>query len=334
MNNFFYRNRHKFILIALCGILLVGLSSCRWSLPAQTPDWYNKAYTTFGDEWIDLWDNGRGFWYTLWAWPITILSYPIAWLCSTIGKGLGNSYFFGILFTTLIVRTIAWPIYSKQNESSLKMQLMQPEMAKVQAKYQGRTDKRSQQMMQQEMQKLYKKHGMNPAGCLITMCLQFPIFMAMYEVVRRINQPVTVIENGISITYAGRFALENTKLFGFFELNSSWFEASWDQWQDKIFCAVIALLFIGVSVLQQYLAQRPAKYQKVHPQDKNKKNANQNQMKMMMVIMNVMFGFMVLQSTSLGIYWLIGGIYQLFQSQVGRWMNNRKYEKMKQKELE
>ena len=41
------------------------------------------------------------------------------------GKGLGNSFFFGILFTTLIVRTLAWPIYSKQNSMSLKTTLMQ-----------------------------------------------------------------------------------------------------------------------------------------------------------------------------------------------------------------
>ena len=47
----------------------------------------------------------------------------------------------------------------------------------------------------------------------------------------------------------------------------------------------------------------------------------------MMIVMNVVFVFMALQSTALGIYWLIGGIYQLFQSQVGRWINQRNYEK-------
>ena len=329
MNNFFYKNRYKFILIALCGILVLSLSSCRM----DTANWYNKAYTTYGNEWNDLWNHGRGFWNALWGWPVNILSFPVAWLCSVIGKGLGNSFFWGILFTTLIVRTIAWPIYSKQNASSLKMQLMQPEMSKIQAKYQGRTDARSQQMMQQEMKKLYKKYGMNPLGCMVTMFLQFPIFMSMYEVVQRINKPITVVENGgIAVTYAGRFALANTKVFGIFEMDTSFMSAS--LWYDKVFAVVIAGLFVGVTILSQWLSQRPTKYQKVHPQDKKNKNAQGNQMKMMMIMMNVMFGFMALSSTSLAIYWLIGGIYQLGQSQLGRWLNNRNWEKMNKNNIE
>lgn len=322
MVNFFYKNRHKFLLIALCAFLAVGLSSCRW----DSSNWYSKAYTSYGQEWIDLWDGGHGFWFALWAWPINILSWPIAWLCSTIGKGLGNSYFWGILFTTLIVRTLAWPIYSRQNSTSLKMQLMQPEMAKIQAKYQNRKDQRSQQMMQQEMMKLYKKHGMNPLGCMGTMFLQFPIFMAMYEVVQRINATTTVVVNGaVSYTYAGAFALTNTKVFGLFEMNTSFMQAT--MWYDKVFAAVVAILFVSLTILSQKLSQRPQKYQKIHPQDKNKQTDQGKQMKYMMIIMNVMFGFMALSNTSLGIYWLIGSIYQLFQSQVGRWINEHNYEK-------
>lgn len=322
MVNFFYKHRHKLILIALCAFLAVGLSSCRW----DSSTWYVKAYTSYGQEWIDLWDGGKGFWNTLWAWPINLLSWPIAWLCSTIGKGIGNSYFWGILFTTLIVRTLAWPIYSRQNSSSLKMQMMQPEMAKIQAKYQNRKDQRSQQMMQQEMMKLYKKHGMNPLGCLGTMFLQFPIFMAMYEVVQRINATTTVVvNNAVSYTYSGAFALTNTKVFGLFEMNTSFFQAT--MWYDKVFAAVVAVLFVAMTILSQKLSQRPQKYQKIHPQDKNKQTDQGKQMKYMMIIMNVMFGFMALSNTSLGIYWLIGSIYQLFQSQVGRWINEYKWEK-------
>ena len=211
------------------------------------------------------------------------------------------------------------------------MQLMQPEMAKIQAKYANRKDQRSQQMMQQEMMKLYKKHGMNPLGCLGTMFLQFPIFMSMYEVVQRINATTTVKVNGaISYTYSGAFALTNTKVFGLFEMNTSFFNAT--MWYDKVFAAVVAILFVGMTILSQKLSQRPQKYQKIHPQDKNKQTDQGKQMKYMMVIMNVMFGFMALSNTSLGIYWLIGSIYQLFQSQVGRWINEYKWEKS-QKEI-
>ena len=329
MNNFFYRHKYKIALVVVLVFCLLSLTSCRFDANL----WYGKAYKSYGNEWAEMW-NVSGFFYSLFAWPVNLLSWPIAWLCSVIGKGLGNSYFWGILFTTLIVRTLAWPIYSKQNSTSLKMTLMQPEMAKIQAKYANRKDPRSQQAMQQEMSKLYKKYGMNPLGCFVTMLIQFPIFMAMYEVVQRINATTTTVLNGaISVTTASDFALSNTKVFGLFEMNTSFMSAT-STWYDKIFAVVIAGLFIAVTLLSQKLSQRPPKYQKVHPQDKLKKDQQGNQMKWAMIIMNVMFGFMALTNTALGIYWLIGGVYQLLQAQVGRWLNELKYDKMQKENLQ
>lgn len=335
MTNFFYRNRHKLILVVFLAFLLVTLTSCR----TGQNTWYNKPYTTYGQEWYDLthtWNSKNqqmefDFWSMLWGWPINLISYPIAWICSGIGKALGNSFFWGIFFTTIIVRTLAWPIYSKQNGMSLKMQLMQPEMQRIQKKYGARKDPQSQQAMQMEMMKLYKKYKVSPLGCFGSMFLQFPIFMSMYEVVQRVNATTTTIVDGaVNVTVAGKFALANTKVFGFFEMNTSFFNAT--EVKDKIFAVVIALLFGGLQVLQQKLSSRPPKYQKQHPNAKNsQQEQQQKQMKTMMLVMNIMFVFMCLNSTSLAIYWLIGAVYQIFQSQVGRKINEIQYYKMKNK---
>lgn len=327
MTNFFYRNRHKLIFVVFLAILLVTLTSCRMDSAA----WYKKPYTTYGNEWVDLWNGGKGFWNSLWGWPVNLLSYPVAWMCSGIGKALGNSFFWGIFFTTIIVRTLAWPIYGKQNGMSVKMQLMQPEMNKIQRKYGNRKDPQSQQAMQMEMMKLYKKYKINPLGCFGTMFLQFPIFMSMYEVVQRINATsTTVVDGTVTVTTAGKFALTNTKLFNFFEINTSFFDAV--NIQDKIFAVVVAVAFGALQILQQKLSSRPPKYQKQHPNSKTGQQADQQkQMKMMMNIMTIMFVFMALSSTSLALYWLIGAVYQIFQSQVGRKINEIQYYKLKEK---
>ncbi len=320
MTNFFYRNRFKIIFVVLIAFLLVSLTSCRF----DAANWYQKPYTTYRNEWVELWNNGNGFFNALFAWPVNLISWPIAWLCSNIGKALGNSFFWGIFFTTIIVRTLAWPIYSKQNGLSLQMTMIQPEMAKIQKKYANRKDPQSQQQMQMETMKLYKKYGVSPLGCFGPMLIQFPIFMAMYEVVQRINKTsFDVINSAVGVTYKSSFALTNTKLFGFFEINTSFFSAT--EVKDKIFAVVIALAFGGLQLLQQKLSSRPPKYQKKHPNQNAQANKS---MKIMMYVMTVMFVFMSLNSTSLAIYWLIGQVYQLFQSQVGRWLNERKYYKM------
>lgn len=320
MTNFFYRNRFKIIFVVLIAFLLVSLTSCRF----DAGNWYQKPYTTYRNEWVELWNNGNGFFNALFGWPVNLISWPIAWLCSNIGKALGNSFFWGIFFTTIIVRTLAWPIYSKQNGLSLQMTMIQPEMAKIQKKYANRKDPQSQQQMQMETMKLYKKYGVSPLGCFGPMLIQFPIFMAMYEVVQRINKTsFDVINSAVGVTYKSSFALTNTKLFGFFEINTSFFSAT--EVKDKIFAVVIALAFGGLQLLQQKLSSRPPKYQKKHPNQNAQANKS---MKIMMYVMTVMFVFMSLNSTSLAIYWLIGQVYQLFQSQVGRWLNERKYYKM------
>ena len=117
------------------------------------------------------------------GWFVWILVRPIAFFIDrfSIGGFLG----LGIILTTLMVRTIAWPVYAKTNDMSLKMTLAQPEMARIQAKYANRQDPVSQQKMQREMMAVWKKYKINPLGCLVAPLIQFPLFMAMYNAVQR-----------------------------------------------------------------------------------------------------------------------------------------------------
>ncbi len=322
MKLFLYKNWLKITAIFLVVFLMLGLTSCRTSADY----WYAKVYTNWGAEF-----QFQNFWDGFWGWPVSILSYPFAWLCSNIGKGLGNSYIWGIIFTTIIIRTVAWPIYSRQNSVSVKMQVMQPELDKLQKKYAFRKDEASQQMMRQEMMKLYKKYKFNPLGCMFTMFLQFPIFVAMYEVVRRINLTQIVDSgNGVLVESFGKFALADTKLFGFFELNGT--SVTSGEMKDRILCVVIALLYAGITFLSQKLAQRKPSYVKKTTYNP-KGNDQARQMRIMNIVMIVMFFFIALSSTALGIYWLIGAIYQIFQSYIGRKMNERAYYKMKKENL-
>lgn len=326
MIEFIKRNKSKIVMFVFLGFLVLSLTSCR----TNANDWNTRAYM---EGWAGYSQEFHfdSSWEAMWGWPVSILSWPIAWICSNIGKGLGNSFFWGILFTTLIVRTLAWPIYSKQNSMSLKMTLMQPEMNRIQRKYANRKDPQSQQQMQMETMKLYKKYKVNPLGCIGPMFIQFPIFIAMYEVVRRINATVVTNVNGVEIVQYGPFALYNTKLFNYFELNTSFSDP---ELKNKLFAVALAIIFAGLTLLSQKLASRPPKYvkeyQKNRPQSAQAEQS-QKTMKIMNYVMTIMFVIMALSSTSLALYWVIGAIYQLFQSFVGRKLNERNYYKAQKK---
>ena len=108
----------------------------------------------------------------------------------------------GVILATILVRTLAWPIYARSNDMSAKMNQANPELQRIQAKYALKKDPQSQQKMQMETMQVYKKYGLGLSGCLMPF-LQMPIFIAMYQVVRRISIP------------GGRFAadVENTMFF-------------------------------------------------------------------------------------------------------------------------
>lgn len=88
----------------------------------------------------------------------------------------GFSYWFAGVFLAIIVRLVVWPLSARQIMGMRRMQLLQPMVKELQAKYQG-------QELQQRMMKLYQKYGINPlASCfplLITMPVFLWVFMAM-----------------------------------------------------------------------------------------------------------------------------------------------------------
>ena len=74
----------------------------------------------------------------------------------------------------------------KSTVSQQKMQLIQPEMEKIQNKYKGRKDQTSQKRMSAEIQALYKKNDVSMLASFTTF-LTLPIMFAMWQAVQRIE---------------------------------------------------------------------------------------------------------------------------------------------------
>jgi len=89
------------------------------------------------------------------------------------------SYGLAIIGLTVVVRLVLFPLTAKQARSMQKMQVVQPEIKKLQAKY-----KDNRQQLNEEIMKFYKENQINPmAGCL-PLVFQMPVFFALYRVLR------------------------------------------------------------------------------------------------------------------------------------------------------
>jgi YidC/Oxa1 family membrane protein insertase len=86
------------------------------------------------------------------------------------------NYGIAIILVTLLVKAITFPLTKKGSVSSARMQELQPMMQEIQTKYKGNPQK-----MNQEMAAFYKKEGYNPMSGCLPLLIQFPIFIAMYN---------------------------------------------------------------------------------------------------------------------------------------------------------
>jgi YidC/Oxa1 family membrane protein insertase len=250
----------------------------------------------------------------------TFIVLPVAWLMFTATEILGGSFFFGILITTLIVRTLGWPIYAKSNDMTVKMQAMQPEQQKIQAKYEGKTDRDSQARMQQETMALYKKFGINPLGCLLPF-LQLPIFLAVYYAVRRLPNNIgtgylDISSFGGSTEFLGIDLIRTVSI----EITNS-LASNWMYLLIPLFTGISMYLVTSITQQRQKRAQKDVPdYRK-----NDRQVAMQKQTQIMMYFLVLMMVYITyISPAALGIYWIFGNTYSLIQTTINYRLADKK----------
>lgn len=89
-----------------------------------------------------------------------------------------GDYGLALLLFTFLTRALLFPLTVRMLNSMKKLQEIQPRMQEIQKKY---SDPKRRQ---EETMKLYREAGVNPLGCLGPQLIQFPIFIALYQVIR------------------------------------------------------------------------------------------------------------------------------------------------------
>ena len=107
---------------------------------------------------------------------ITFFAKYIFILLDLIHGYVGN-WGVAIIFITILIRIILFPLTLKGMVSMQKLKDIAPKMKEIQQKHKG-----DPQKMQAAMMELYKKHGANPFGGCLPLVLQIPVFFAIYRV--------------------------------------------------------------------------------------------------------------------------------------------------------
>jgi YidC/Oxa1 family membrane protein insertase len=128
------------------------------------------------------------------------LLYPIEWFVATVMVGAhtllvnlgfdsagGPAWTLSIVAVVLVVRTLLIPLFVRQIKASRQMQLIQPEIKKIQDKYKGKSDQASREAMTKETMELYRTSKTNPFASCLPILIQMPIFFGLFRVLNRLR---------------------------------------------------------------------------------------------------------------------------------------------------
>ena len=245
-----------------------------------------------------------------------LLVYPVSWLTDTFAYGMdpaltGVGQIWAIIFVTLIVRGLLMLVSFRSTLDSAKMQNIQPELQKLQARYpNSNTNQAEKAKLSQEQMALYRRHGIKPFRQIFVLILQFPLFICVWSGLQ-----------GSAALSTGEFlnlSLSDTIQQTLFNVKGTWYANTYGWWT----ALVLFLLMAGTQIMAMLLPRLIQKARTKKIGQMNKVPAQDSQNKTMKWVSIFMMGFTIFMGfmlpSAMGVYWLIGGLLSMAQTAISQ----------------
>jgi len=116
--------------------------------------------------------------------PFAFISEILFQAMKAVHKAIPN-WGLSIIIITLFVKILFFPLTYSSTRSMAKMQELQPKIKALKSKYKkAKQDPAQRRKLNEETMKLYKEHGVNPAGGCLPILVQLPIFWGFFSLLR------------------------------------------------------------------------------------------------------------------------------------------------------
>ena len=221
-----------------------------------------------------------------------IIQQPLTNVLIVISHYLGNNFGLAIIALTIIINLAMYPMTRNQIRSAKAMQDLQPKLSELQKKY-----SRDKQKLAQEQMKLYKESGVKPAGCAVSMFIQMPVWIALYQA---IMLALAVAPEGL--LNLSKYLYPWPVVFDALPLNPNFLGIDLSQMGQYSFANMIIAILVGVTM---WIQQKMSTTTSTDP-----RQAQQAQM--MLWMMPMMFTFFALSFPSgLALYWVVNSIVRI-----------------------
>jgi YidC/Oxa1 family membrane protein insertase len=275
-------NMKKILLISSLVLVAVVLTGCTIPTDPETKEIIQITPTTTFRHIMET----ENWFSAILVWPMAQFLNKMSPIVSVAGA---------IALLTILVNAVLMVFTLRSTVASQQMQLLQPEMEKIQRKYEGKDDDASKMKQAQEMQALYKKYNVNPFSMILVTFLQFPIIISMYQAVQRSYAVKTGTFLGLNLDQTILNGLKN------------------GQWGYLVIFVVMGVCQYFSMQLPQMLAKKKAEEEAAKHHRKPAEPSNQNKMmQYYMLAMILVFGLM--WPAAMSVYWAIYSIVTIVKT--------------------
>ena len=263
--------------------------------------------------WGEAWSHG--FLEGLIVYPVSCLVDALSFSFDPALSGVGQIW--ALVITTIIVRLLVILLTFKSTLDQQKMTALQPQIAKIQAKYpNSNTNQAEQARVSQETMALYRRNKVNPLSSLLAIVVQFPVFVSVWGAL----QGSAVLSSGevLNLRLSDPLSSVLTNFSGAWYANiNGWWTAG------VLFLFMAATQFCAMKLPQWINAARNKKLTKTSANPAADKNARtQKMVSWFMLIFTIILGFSL--PAAMGVYWAIGGLVSMLQTLIMQLIMHRK----------
>lgn len=245
--------------------------------------------------------------------------FPFIWFDSAILVGFewlltkaglpdtsGWTWVMAIIGLVVTLRALLTPLMIKQIKSQRRLQMVQPELAKIQKKYKNKKDQASQKAFQEETFGLYREAGANPFSACLPILIQMPFFFALF---RLLNSAAAVSEGRSDPL--GLFSRELATKMAESQIFDAQLVATFLH-HDDLSAKILAVALILVMSATQFITSHQLMRQNMSEEALNSPMARQQQM--LIYVLPIVFAISGVNfPIALLIYWTVSNLWTMGQ---------------------
>ena len=217
--------------------------------------------------------------------------------------GLVPNYAVAIILMTILVMVVTTPLTLKGTKGMIKMQLLQPQLKKIQDKHKGG----DRNEMNAELMAFYQENNLNPLGCAVPLLVQAPVFLLLFRLIEGLTR------KGDDGTFDPKYLDESSRLYqdldGADEMVSFGLdlaESTSDAIAESIIHGLPYLILILTMIGAQYYQQKQVSAR--NPDS----GAVMPQQKILLRVMPAFFGVISINfAAALVVYWVTSSVYRI-----------------------